>query len=92
MTVLKVVGLNDIGDREANGAGKRNGSKYPLSDQIIDVAVMAGVYAVLAVLEVGLEVWRAERRVPDQGVERTGMTGSAERVMGETGTWDAAGK
>jgi hypothetical protein len=56
VSVVKVVGLSNEG---ING---RKGSKYPVSDQVIDVAVMAGVYAVIMVLEVGLRFWRAARR------------------------------
>ena len=56
MSVVQVVGLSKEG---ING---RKGSKYPISDQVIDVAVMAGVYAVVAILEVVLGFWRALRR------------------------------
>lgn len=56
MCAVKVVGLSKEGD-----AG-RKGSKYPVGDQVTDVAVMAGVYAVIAVLEVVLGFWRALRR------------------------------
>lgn len=45
MNVVKVAGLARAG---ING---RKGSKYPVSDQVIDVAVIAGVYAVIGVLE-----------------------------------------
>ena len=43
------------------GIHGRKGSKYPVSDQVIDVAVMAGVYAVIGILEVVLGVWRVRR-------------------------------
>ena len=56
MSVIKVVGISKEG---ING---RKGSKYPISDQVIDVAVMTGVYAVLAILELVLGFWRASRR------------------------------
>lgn len=56
MCAVKVVGLSKEG---ING---RKGSKYPISDQVIDVAVMAGVYAVIAILELVLGFWRALRR------------------------------
>lgn len=95
MTAIKVVGLNNVGDRFSGGEGKRKGSKYPLSDQVIDVAVMAGVYAVLGLLEVGLGLWRVKRRgghgVGRQGVGM-GMPGSEERVVGEMEMWDATRK
>ncbi|KAG0645975.1 hypothetical protein D0Z07_7918 [Hyphodiscus hymeniophilus] len=60
MSVVKVVGLVKMG---ING---RKGSKYPVSDQVIDVAVMAGVYAVIGMLEVVLGVWRARRATLDE--------------------------
>jgi len=56
MCVIQVVGLSKEG---ING---RKGSKYPISDQVIDVAVMAGVYAVVAILEMVLGFWSALRR------------------------------
>ncbi|KAE8442531.1 hypothetical protein EG329_003246 [Mollisiaceae sp. DMI_Dod_QoI] len=56
MCAVKVVGLSN------EGIKLRKGSKYPLSDQVIDIAVMAGVYAVIAILELMLGFWRALRR------------------------------
>jgi hypothetical protein len=56
MSAVQVVGLSNEG---ING---RKGSKYPISDQVIDVAVMAGVYAVVAIFELVLGFWRALRR------------------------------
>lgn len=55
MCAVKVAGLSKEG---ING---RKGSKYPISDQVIDIAVMAGVYAVIAILELMLGFWRALR-------------------------------
>ena len=55
MNVVKAVGLVN------QGITGRKGSDYPVSDQVIDVAVMAGVYAVVGVLEVLLDVWRVRR-------------------------------
>lgn len=40
------------------GIKERKGTKYPMIDQITDVAVMIGVYVVLSVLEVCLKPWR----------------------------------
>ena len=40
-----------IAEEVKEGTDQRKGSKYPESDQIIDVAVMVGVYTALAVLE-----------------------------------------
>lgn len=69
MTVVKVVGLNK------EGINARKGSKYPLSDQLIDVAVMAGVYAVIAILELVLDLWRAKRRARgSRGSVHSGMS------------------
>lgn len=56
MTSVQVVGLSN------EGIDGRKPSKYPVSDQVIDVAVMAGVYAVIAILELVLGFWRALRR------------------------------
>ena len=43
-----------IAEEVKEGVGMREGSKYPEKDEVTDVAVMVGVYVVLAVLEVGL--------------------------------------
>ena len=40
-----------IAEEVKEGTQQRKGSKYPESDEIIDVAVMVGVYAALAILE-----------------------------------------
>ncbi len=53
VSIVKVVGL----DRED---GLRKGSKYPMSDQVLDVAVIAGVYGVIAALE--LVTWLLRRQ------------------------------
>jgi hypothetical protein len=74
MSVVKVVGL----DKE--GIDGREGSNYPVSDQVIDVAVMAGVYAVLDCLDVGLDVWRVHRRT---NMEEMGSFGSGSLVQEE---------
>jgi hypothetical protein len=54
VSIFKTVGLV----LEQNNGEKRIGSKYPVSDQLLDVAVMAGVYLALAVLEVALGIWK----------------------------------
>lgn len=46
-----------IAEETKEGTGARKGSKYPVADEITDVSVMMGVYAVLAVLEMILSVW-----------------------------------
>jgi hypothetical protein len=60
MSAIQVVGLSK------EGIKGRKGSKYPISDQVIDVAVMAGVYAVVAILELVLVFWRTSRRARGQ--------------------------
>ncbi|KFY46136.1 hypothetical protein V494_00594 [Pseudogymnoascus sp. VKM F-4513 (FW-928)] len=55
ISVVKVVGL------VKEGINGRKGSKYPISDQTIDVAVMAGVYAGIGMLEAILGLWRVNR-------------------------------
>lgn len=45
-----------IAEETKEGTGARKSSKYPVADQITDVSVMIGVYAVLAFLEVTLSV------------------------------------
>jgi len=60
VSAVQVVGLSK------EGIHGRKGSKYPISDQVIDVAVMAGVYAVVAILELVLGLWRALRRARGQ--------------------------
>jgi len=77
MCAVKVVGLSNEG---ING---RKGSKYPISDQVIDVAVMAGVYAVIAILELVLGFWRALRRA--RGHKSTPQSGMSP-VIGQVGT------
>jgi hypothetical protein len=67
MSAVQVVGLIKEG---INGRKK---SKYPISDQVIDVAVMAGVYAVVGILELVLGLWRASRR-SRSAREKSGMS------------------
>jgi hypothetical protein len=67
MSAVQVVGLIKEG---INGRKK---SKYPISDQVIDVAVMAGVYAVVGILELVLGLWRASRRARSAR-EKSGMS------------------
>lgn len=45
-----------IAEEVKEGTLQRKGSKYPESDEIIDVAVMVGVYAALAILETVLKL------------------------------------
>lgn len=74
MNVVQTTGLVYMED---NGVRLKS-SKYPVSDQVIDVAVMAGVYLAITMLEVALAVWkgRRERVVMEEessGVEEIGL-------------------
>lgn len=55
-SIIKTVGL------VYEGVEERKGTKYPMEDQITDTGVMAGVYAVLVVLESVLWWWQEKRR------------------------------
>lgn len=83
-SIIKTVGL------AYEGLGTREGSKYPLIDQVTDTGVMAGVYAVLIVLESVLWWWQ-ERRNPEEESLRSdtpelegGRLGYGERFGRET--------
>ncbi|KAH8684478.1 hypothetical protein BGZ60DRAFT_466906 [Tricladium varicosporioides] len=65
VNAVKVAGLSQ------EGINVRKGTKYPNSDQVTDVAVIAGIYAVVAILECILGFWRALRRVRDQRGEES---------------------
>ncbi|KAL8636785.1 MAG: hypothetical protein Q9226_009212, partial [Calogaya cf. arnoldii] len=54
---LAIVNGVKIAGETKEGTGARKGSKYPVVDQITDVAVMIGVYVVLVILEIVLSVW-----------------------------------
>jgi len=60
VNIIKVVGLVN------EGMGGRKGTKYPIVDQVTDIAVIAGVYVILTILEALLGFWdvlgRASRR------------------------------
>lgn len=58
---LAVMNGVKIAQETKEGAGSRKGSKYPEADEITDVAVMIGVYAILALLEIILSVWELKR-------------------------------
>ncbi|KAL8852009.1 MAG: hypothetical protein Q9221_003114 [Calogaya cf. arnoldii] len=55
--VLAIMNGVKIAEETKEGTDARKGSKYPVVDEITDVAVMIGVYAVLAILEITLSVW-----------------------------------
>ena len=52
---LAVVNGIKIAEEVKEGTGKRKGTKYPVVDELTDVSVMVGVYAVLGILEVSLK-------------------------------------
>jgi len=58
-SAVKTVGLRYMENKGLD----RIPSKYPTSDQVLDLAVSSGVYLVLAGLEVGLAFWRRRRIV-----------------------------
>ena len=45
-----------VAEEKKEGVNTRKGSKYPVADEVTDVSVMIGVYAVLAILEASLRV------------------------------------
>ena len=45
-----------VAEETKEGTGARKGSKYPVADEVTDVSVMIGVYAVLALLEISLGI------------------------------------
>ena len=45
-----------VAEETKEGVGARKGSKYPVADEITDVSVMIGVYAVLALLEISMGI------------------------------------
>lgn len=62
-SLVKIAGLVNM---EHNGI-HRTDSKYPMVDWVTDVAVIAGVYLFLAVMEVWLGLWKQGRRVAAGG-------------------------
>ena len=87
MSTVQVVGLS----RQPDGLQGRKGTKYPVSDQVIDVAVMAGVYAVIGMLEVVLASFRGRRRGEDRGSWRRGSGTSPVMGPRQTEDFDVAG-
>lgn len=71
MSVVKCVALR----KEKERFGGRRDSKYPVADQLLDIAVMAGVYAVIGALEALLAV-RRSRDGGRQAVKLTSQSGS----------------
>lgn len=50
--VLGIMNGVKIAEEVKEGTDKRKGTKYPVVDELTDVSVMIGVYAVLGVLEI----------------------------------------
>ncbi|CAL3969523.1 hypothetical protein PZA11_005951 [Diplocarpon coronariae] len=63
VSAVKVAGLT------TQKGGRREGSRYPLEDQVVDVAVIMGVYVGIAVLEVVLGFWRGRREMGEGKAE-----------------------
>lgn len=72
MSVVKTVGL------AYEGIHERKGGKYPMADQVTDTAVMAGVYAVILILEILLRDNHA-RRASDEMSLGSGRSPPASR-------------
>jgi hypothetical protein len=49
---LMAVSVVKIVEETREGVGTRAGTKYPMSNEVVDVGLMVGLYAVLAGLEV----------------------------------------
>ncbi|KAL8674196.1 MAG: hypothetical protein Q9168_001405 [Polycauliona sp. 1 TL-2023] len=58
---LLITNAVKVAQESKEGVGARKVSKYPVADEITDVAVMIGVYAALALLEIILNVWELKR-------------------------------
>lgn len=77
-SLVKTMGL--VGE----GVHGREGSMYPVADQVTDTGVMAGVYLLLAGLEAGLWVVDVKkRRVERERSAREGSMGSERAVLEE---------
>ncbi|RDW85411.1 hypothetical protein BP5796_03736 [Coleophoma crateriformis] len=79
MSIIQCVELSQL----PGGALGRKGSKYPVSDQIIDVGVMAGVYALLLILEAVIGSWR--RKLYAEEVARVNAKGIVVESIGSGG-------
>ena len=53
--VLAATNSVKIAQEVKEGIDARKGSKYPVVDELTDVSVMVGVYAVLAIIETWLK-------------------------------------
>lgn len=78
VSCVKVAGLGMMMDMNGEDKGlERPGSKYPLSDQVIDVAVSTALYAIIAILEVVLGVWMGGK----QSRRANSATTEEERIV-----------
>lgn len=76
MCVVKVVGLCN------EGIHARKGSKYPMEDQVTDTAVIAGVYAIIAILEVVIGFMKKSQR--SRNAEEMSLGSGASPVLGQS--------
>ena len=53
-TALAIMRSVKVAGEVKEGVNTRKATKYPVVDELTDVSVMVGVYAVLGILEVGL--------------------------------------
>ena len=53
---LAIINGVKVAEESKEGTGARKGSKYPVADEMTDVSVMIGVYAVLFLLDGSLKV------------------------------------
>jgi hypothetical protein len=66
MMIVSLVKIAGLVKMEHNGI-YRTDSKYPIVDWVTDVAIIAGVYLFLAVMEIWLGLWRQGSRVAAGG-------------------------
>lgn len=75
MSIIKTAGL------AMEGVHGRKGSMYPLEDQLTDTGVMAGVYLLIAGLEVLLWHWDVRRDGEGEKLAREGSLGSGTTAL-----------
>lgn len=66
MMIVSLVKIAGLVKMEHNGI-YRTDSKYPIVDWVTDVAIIAGVYLFLAVMEIWLGLWGQGSRVAAGG-------------------------
>lgn len=77
--IVQALGL---GKQGFHGTEGRVGSKYPVSDQVIDVGVMAGVYAVIGLLEAVI-LWTKPRVKEEEDGEEMVFDDGVAMALGE---------